>query len=113
MGRLLPGLALGIQWAAGPSSDGAPRLCLDSSAVPSPRVLKGVMRVGILAKGLVLRGDRNVQLTLLCSEKPTHALLRRVTEQLPQQLLVSSGTLQLPARSPGPADPGGSHPPGL
>ncbi|XP_077889625.1 zinc finger RNA-binding protein 2 isoform X7 [Ictidomys tridecemlineatus] len=59
-----------------------------SSAVPSPRVLKGVMRVGILAKGLVLRGDRNVQLTLLCSEKPTHALLRRVTEQLPQQLLI-------------------------
>ncbi|XP_077889603.1 zinc finger RNA-binding protein 2 isoform X3 [Ictidomys tridecemlineatus] len=58
------------------------------SAVPSPRVLKGVMRVGILAKGLVLRGDRNVQLTLLCSEKPTHALLRRVTEQLPQQLLI-------------------------
>uniref|UniRef100_A0A8D2DXT3 Zinc finger RNA binding protein 2 n=1 Tax=Sciurus vulgaris TaxID=55149 RepID=A0A8D2DXT3_SCIVU len=58
------------------------------SAVPSLRILKGVMRVGILAKGLVLRGDRNVQLTLLCSEKPTHALLRRITEHLPQQLLI-------------------------
>ncbi|XP_047387719.1 LOW QUALITY PROTEIN: zinc finger RNA-binding protein 2 [Sciurus carolinensis] len=55
---------------------------------PHPRILKGVMRVGILAKGLVLRGDRNVQLTLLCSEKPTHALLRRITEHLPQQLLI-------------------------
>ncbi|XP_073910379.1 zinc finger RNA-binding protein 2 isoform X2 [Castor canadensis] len=56
------------------------------AAAPSPRVLKGVMRVGILAKGLVLRGDRRVQLALLCSQKPTHALLQRIVEQLPRQL---------------------------
>ncbi|XP_054549029.1 zinc finger RNA-binding protein 2 [Talpa occidentalis] len=55
---------------------------------PSTRILKGVMRVGVLAKGLLLRGDRKVQLILLCSQKPTHTLLRRVAEQLPQQLLV-------------------------
>ncbi|XP_037021184.2 zinc finger RNA-binding protein 2 [Artibeus jamaicensis] len=59
-----------------------------SSASPSARVLKGVVRVGLLGKGLLLRGDRDVQLTLLCSQKPTHALLQRVTEQLPQQLLM-------------------------
>uniref|UniRef100_A0A8C0CRJ5 Zinc finger RNA binding protein 2 n=1 Tax=Balaenoptera musculus TaxID=9771 RepID=A0A8C0CRJ5_BALMU len=53
---------------------------------PSARILKGVMRVGLLAKGLLLRGDRAVQLILLCSQKPTRALLRRVTEQLPLQL---------------------------
>ncbi|XP_058393524.1 zinc finger RNA-binding protein 2 isoform X2 [Diceros bicornis minor] len=53
---------------------------------PSARILKGVMRVGLLAKGLLLRGDRSVQLALLCSQKPTHSLLQRVTEQLPQQL---------------------------
>ncbi|KAI3372401.1 hypothetical protein L3Q82_022683 [Scortum barcoo] len=35
------------------------------------RALKGVMRVGVLAKGLLLRGDKNVNLVLLCSEKPT------------------------------------------
>uniref|UniRef100_A0A671VLD9 Zinc finger RNA-binding protein n=1 Tax=Sparus aurata TaxID=8175 RepID=A0A671VLD9_SPAAU len=35
------------------------------------RSLKGVMRVGVLAKGLLLRGDKNVNLVLLCSEKPT------------------------------------------
>ncbi|XP_060001579.1 zinc finger RNA-binding protein 2 isoform X4 [Lagenorhynchus albirostris] len=53
---------------------------------PSARILKGVMRVGLLAKGLLLRGDRAVQLILLCSQKPSRALLRRVTEQLPLQL---------------------------
>ncbi|XP_049732366.1 zinc finger RNA-binding protein 2 isoform X2 [Elephas maximus indicus] len=58
------------------------------STDPALRVLKGVMRVGLLAKGLLLRGDRNVHLTLLCSEKPTHALLRKIAEQLPRQLLV-------------------------
>uniref|UniRef100_A0A2K5L910 Zinc finger RNA binding protein 2 n=1 Tax=Cercocebus atys TaxID=9531 RepID=A0A2K5L910_CERAT len=57
-----------------------------SSVAPPARVLKGVMRVGILAKGLLLRGDRNVRLTLLCSKKPTHSLLRRIAQQLPRQL---------------------------
>nr|XP_058915998.1 zinc finger RNA-binding protein 2 isoform X3 [Kogia breviceps] len=52
----------------------------------SARILKGVMRVGLLAKGLLLRGDRAVQLILLCSQKPARALLRRVTEQLALQL---------------------------
>ncbi|KAI4541506.1 hypothetical protein MG293_008648 [Ovis ammon polii] len=62
----------------------------DHSSGPSPsaRILKGVMRVGLLAKGLLLRGDRAVQLILLCSQKPTHALQRRVAEQLPLQLPV-------------------------
>ncbi|XP_034513406.1 zinc finger RNA-binding protein 2 isoform X3 [Ailuropoda melanoleuca] len=57
-----------------------------SSGSPPARVLKGVMRVGLLAKGLLLRGDRTVQLTLLCSQKPTRALLRTISEQLPRQL---------------------------
>lgn len=67
------------------------RVCLGSRPGPSARILKGVMRVGLLAKGLLLRGDRAVQLILLCSQKPSRALLRRVTEQLP---------LQLPVRRP-------------
>ncbi|XP_020827021.1 zinc finger RNA-binding protein 2 isoform X2 [Phascolarctos cinereus] len=53
----------------------------------SSRILKGVMRVGILAKGLLLRGDRNVHLILLSAEKPTESLLQKITEQLPKQLL--------------------------
>lgn len=60
----------------------------ECSLASSPRILKGVMRVGILAKGLVLRGDRNVRLTLLCSQKPTRALLSRIAARLPEQLLM-------------------------
>ncbi|XP_068617085.1 zinc finger RNA-binding protein [Brachionichthys hirsutus] len=52
------------------------------------RALKGVMRVGVLAKGLLLRGDKNVNLVLLCSEKPTESLLTRLVEHLPKQLTV-------------------------
>ena len=52
----------------------------------APRALKGVMRVGVLAKGLLLHGDLNVQLVLLCSEKPTRTLLERVADNLPKQL---------------------------
>uniref|UniRef100_I3K8V0 Zinc finger RNA-binding protein n=2 Tax=Oreochromis TaxID=8139 RepID=I3K8V0_ORENI len=55
------------------------------------RALKGVMRVGVLAKGLLLRGDKNVNLVLLCSEKPTKSLLTSIVEHLPKQLtLVTS-----------------------
>ncbi|XP_068957050.1 zinc finger RNA-binding protein isoform X3 [Petaurus breviceps papuanus] len=54
------------------------------------RALKGVLRVGVLAKGLLLRGDRNVNLVLLCSEKPSKTLLSRISENLPKQLAVIS-----------------------
>ncbi|XP_055635315.1 zinc finger RNA-binding protein isoform X2 [Toxorhynchites rutilus septentrionalis] len=50
------------------------------------RLLKGVMRVGLLAKGLLLHGDNTVQLVVLCAEKPTTSLLKRVITELPIQL---------------------------
>ena len=62
--------------------------CSEKEA-PAPRVLKGVMRVGVLAKGLLLHGDLNVHLVVLCSEKPTRTLLDRVADNLPNQLAVS------------------------
>uniref|UniRef100_A0A8C6WQS3 Zinc finger RNA-binding protein n=1 Tax=Neogobius melanostomus TaxID=47308 RepID=A0A8C6WQS3_9GOBI len=52
--------------------------------------LKGVMRVGVLAKGLLLSGDQSVNLVLLCSDKPTKTLLSRIVEHLPAQLSVVS-----------------------
>ncbi|XP_072834141.2 zinc finger RNA-binding protein 2 isoform X2 [Pogona vitticeps] len=58
----------------------------DGKADNPPRLLKGVMRVGILAKGLLLRGDRRVHLILLSAQKPTLGLLQSVAEQLPKQL---------------------------
>ena len=44
------------------------------------------MRVGHLAKGLLLRGDTNVELVVLCADKPTLALLRKVVDLLPPAL---------------------------
>lgn len=46
------------------------------------------MRVGILAKGLLLRGDTNVHLILLTSKKPTISLLKNIAKQLPKELAV-------------------------
>uniref|UniRef100_W8BR80 Zinc finger RNA-binding protein 2 n=1 Tax=Ceratitis capitata TaxID=7213 RepID=W8BR80_CERCA len=55
------------------------------------RILKGVMRVGFLAKGLLLQGDNAVELVVLCSEKPTVGLLKRVAAELPTKLKEVAG----------------------
>ncbi|KAF7644829.1 hypothetical protein LDENG_00214960 [Lucifuga dentata] len=60
----------------------------EKKEAPQDRALKGVMRVGVLAKGLLLRGDKNVNLVLLCSEKPTKGLLTQIVEHLPKQLTI-------------------------
>lgn len=39
-----------------------------------------------LSAGLLLQGDKLVQLVVLCAEKPTTALLNRVADELPVQL---------------------------
>ncbi|KAJ8672849.1 hypothetical protein QAD02_004109 [Eretmocerus hayati] len=52
------------------------------------RILRGVMRVGNLAKGLLLSGDNHVCLVVLCAEKPTKTLLNKVAEILPAQLKI-------------------------
>ena len=53
------------------------------------RALKGVMRVGLLAKSLLLKGDSDVQLVVLCSEKPTKTLFNRVYDLLTLKLEVN------------------------
>jgi zinc finger RNA-binding protein len=40
------------------------------------RILRGVMRVGNLAKGLLLSGDNHVCLVVLCAEKPTRLVIK-------------------------------------
>ncbi len=56
-----------------------------SEAHPTSK-LKGVMRVGPLAKGLLLRADSKVDLVLLCSEVPTKSLLKEVSSKLTKHL---------------------------
>lgn len=53
------------------------------------RALKGVMRVGLLAKGLLLKGDTDVQLIVLCAQKPSKSLLERVYNTLVQKIDVT------------------------
>ncbi|XP_024919953.1 interleukin enhancer-binding factor 3 homolog isoform X1 [Cynoglossus semilaevis] len=50
------------------------------------RSLRGVMRVGLVAKGLLLKGDLDLELVLLCKDKPTVGLLKKVSENLEMQL---------------------------
>ncbi|XP_029441267.1 interleukin enhancer-binding factor 3 isoform X6 [Rhinatrema bivittatum] len=50
------------------------------------RTLRGVMRVGLVAKGLLLKGDLDLELVLLCKEKPTISLLKKVSDNLAVQL---------------------------
>lgn len=52
------------------------------------RSLRGVMRVGLVAKGLLLKGDLDLELVLLCKDKPTITLLKKVSENLAVQLKV-------------------------
>lgn len=49
------------------------------------------MRVGLVAKGLLLKGDKDVELVLLCANKPTVTLLKQVAEKLTAQLEVEVG----------------------
>uniref|UniRef100_A0A8C5BLL1 Zinc finger RNA binding protein 2 n=1 Tax=Gadus morhua TaxID=8049 RepID=A0A8C5BLL1_GADMO len=82
-------------------SERALKLVSDSlleKEAPSPgRLLKGVMRVGILAKGLLLHGDRNVELILLTAKKPTAALLQSIVVQLPKELTFSEHQYEVQA----------------
>jgi len=50
------------------------------------RLLKGVMRVGVLANGLIISGDNFFKLVVLCGARPTHALLDRIADALQTQI---------------------------
>ncbi|XP_046871969.1 spermatid perinuclear RNA-binding protein isoform X2 [Hypomesus transpacificus] len=49
-------------------------------------VLCGVMRVGLVAKGLLIRGDLDLELVLMCRQKPTKVLLYTISGNLPLQI---------------------------
>ncbi|XP_044051128.1 spermatid perinuclear RNA-binding protein-like isoform X2 [Siniperca chuatsi] len=51
-----------------------------------PSVLCGVTRVGLVAKGLLIKGDMDLELVLMCREKPTKLLLYTISANLPLQI---------------------------
>ncbi|KAI5620084.1 spermatid perinuclear RNA-binding protein isoform X2, partial [Silurus asotus] len=57
-----------------------------SSTGGDGRVLCGVMRIGLVAKGLIIKDDMDLELVLMCREKPTHTLLSTVCDNLPLQI---------------------------
>ncbi|XP_037633805.1 spermatid perinuclear RNA-binding protein-like isoform X1 [Sebastes umbrosus] len=52
----------------------------------STPALCGVTRVGLVAKGLLIKGDMDLELVLMCREKPTKLLLYTVSANLPLQI---------------------------
>ncbi|KAM6316423.1 spermatid perinuclear RNA-binding protein isoform 1-T4 [Podargus strigoides] len=50
------------------------------------RILCGVMRIGLVAKGLLIKDDMDLELVLMCREKPTKTLLCIVKDNLPAQI---------------------------
>uniref|UniRef100_A0A3B4DDS1 Spermatid perinuclear RNA-binding protein n=1 Tax=Pygocentrus nattereri TaxID=42514 RepID=A0A3B4DDS1_PYGNA len=63
-------------------------ICKDQ-AEPSTKcggLLVGVVRVGSVAKGLLIKGVMDLELVLLCREKPTRKLLLTICTNLPLQM---------------------------
>uniref|UniRef100_A0A8D3BV05 Spermatid perinuclear RNA-binding protein n=1 Tax=Scophthalmus maximus TaxID=52904 RepID=A0A8D3BV05_SCOMX len=58
----------------------------DAPGDVSGGVLCGVMRIGLVAKGLLIKGDMDLELVLMCRDKPTQTLLDNVCHNLPTQI---------------------------
>jgi hypothetical protein len=51
----------------------------DSESAEKNRVLRGVIRIGVLGDRLLMKSDRQITAALLCKEIPTVSLLQGIT----------------------------------
>ena len=58
--------------------------------------LKGVMRVGAFARGLLLKGECSVELILMTARKPNFTLFMDLATKLPAKFEVSTVGTSLP-----------------
>ncbi|XP_060010377.1 spermatid perinuclear RNA-binding protein isoform X5 [Lagenorhynchus albirostris] len=58
------------------------------------RTLCGVMRIGLVAKGLLIKDDMDLELVLMCKDKPTETLLNTVKDNLPIQIQARANGLK-------------------
>ncbi|XP_069465737.1 spermatid perinuclear RNA-binding protein isoform X2 [Ambystoma mexicanum] len=65
-----------------PEDDSTENISRDQSG----RSLCGVMRIGLVAKGLLIKDDMDLELVLMCKEKPSESLLATVKDNLPVQI---------------------------
>uniref|UniRef100_A0AAQ5X5K5 Spermatid perinuclear RNA-binding protein n=1 Tax=Amphiprion ocellaris TaxID=80972 RepID=A0AAQ5X5K5_AMPOC len=76
----------------GPGKQASLKTCFkNGEAIRRPHregggVLCGVMRIGLVAKGLLIKGDMDLELVLMCRDKPTQTLLDTVCHNLPTQI---------------------------
>nr|XP_056716027.1 spermatid perinuclear RNA-binding protein isoform X2 [Euleptes europaea] len=68
------------------STDGKEEVADSGGKDQGSRVLCGVMRIGLVAKGLLIKDDMDLELVLMCQEKPTETLLSLVKDNLPIQI---------------------------
>ncbi|VEL37409.1 unnamed protein product [Protopolystoma xenopodis] len=59
---------------------------ISSMVGETTRVLRGVVRIGLLGKSLLLTGERQLDLVLMCSSRPTVELVQAVADRLSEQL---------------------------
>jgi len=59
---------------------------VEGEEVVETRVLKGCVRVGDLANGLLLKGDKTLEMLVFCTDKPTVYLLQNVKEKFEELL---------------------------
>ncbi|XP_053530326.1 spermatid perinuclear RNA-binding protein isoform X3 [Ictalurus punctatus] len=81
------GLKYVSEWLIDSTKDSAPISA--EPAEPNSKCggpLAGVMRVGSVAKGLLIKGLMDLELVLLCREKPTKDLLLTICTNLPLQM---------------------------
>ncbi|XP_051986199.1 interleukin enhancer-binding factor 3a isoform X4 [Xyrauchen texanus] len=72
------GLKAVSDWLKEKESDAAGATASDSA----PTKLRGVLRVGLVAKGLLLKEDMDLELVLLSRDMPTSSLLRLISGKL-------------------------------
>ncbi|XP_061881149.1 spermatid perinuclear RNA-binding protein-like isoform X3 [Entelurus aequoreus] len=58
----------------------------DGTKLDATSTLCGVNRVGLLSKGLLIKDDMDLELVLLCRQKPTQLLLCTISANLPLQI---------------------------
>uniref|UniRef100_A0A674PKN6 Spermatid perinuclear RNA-binding protein-like n=1 Tax=Takifugu rubripes TaxID=31033 RepID=A0A674PKN6_TAKRU len=75
----------GLNQPSGKTSDEDISSCIAHETLRVP-LLCGVTRVGLVAKGLLIKGDMDLELVLMCKEKPTKLLLYTISTNLPLQI---------------------------
>ena len=64
---------------------------VEGEEVVETRVLKGCVRIGDLANGLLLRGDKSLEMLVFCTDKPTVYMLQNIKEKFEELLTVRFG----------------------